>query len=1242
MYKGVNDYNLGCTNPQRPKLQGEADIIDGSTCLTNATASCGGTNVNWTGWSAIGTINSDYTNTCALYQAKEIQGVEISNFSVMKPTGLTLDAANNCVVPGSFTHLIAAKTRPLVCPAGYQGRTLPNGVIECWRFPSGICPECGNPIRPGDGSKIQRETDFRGAGPFPLVLERYYSSFPYYASVEGADRQVSGFDVFWVSNYDSRVFYDPVNTGIRATVQRANGVVKTFDTQGNEIGVTEGNERDHLDLLTGSGGAITGWRYTTATGDMVETFNASGLLVTRQNRAGLTQTLTYSDANTSPSIAPRAGLLLSVADHFGRTLTFHYDSSGRIDRITDPAGGEYAYLYDEHRNLIQVTYPDTGTGPRKTRQYLYNETAETGGANLPNHLTGIIDENASRYATYTYGTDGKAIASQHAGGVGKVTMTYGNGDATATYHVGEAASPLTTTRKYIFSRIDGKVKNTAIVDPNTNLPAPCPGCGSSGTTTYDANGFIASRIDFNGNLTCYTHDARGLETQRVEGLAGTSCPGTPTAVTRTVTTTWHATFHLPLTMAEPLRLTTHTYDTIGNLLTRSVQASTDASGAQGTGATAIGSPRITTYSYNSNGLVLTVNGPRTDVSDITTYTYYADNDPDIGKRGNIATVSNALSQTTQITAYNAVGQPLTIVDPNGLTTQLGYDGRQRLTSRTVGAELTSYIYDGVGQVTQITLPDSSTVSQTYDGAHRLTSVQDSLGNKITYTLDLMGNRVKEDVNDPSNQLAQTRSRVYDALNRLQKDIGAQSQTTQYAYDAQGNLVAATDPLNRVANSTYDALNRLATMTQPAALAGQPRPVVAYGYNGLDQLTQVTDPRNLATSYAYDGLGNLNQQISPDTGTTANTYDAAGNVLTSTDAKSQVTAYTYDALNRVATITYNQATGTQLKTVAYTYDQGTNGVGRLTTVTETAANGTTILQTSQYAYDQRGRLIQETRAFAGQSFVTAYAYDQTSGRLTGMTYPSGRTVSYSYDAIGRITQISSTASAAQGGQTQTLVSGVTYRPFGSVKSYTMGNNRAVTRGYDQDGRVSSYTLSGTAYTVGYDAASRITSLLDTSNALNSNSYGYDDLDRLATTTLPGNSSYAYSYDLTGNRVGKSYGGGGGDTYSISPTSNRIGQISGSVGRTFAYDANGSTTNDGNNLYTYDPRGRMVQAQGAAGVTTYQVGANGQRVRKTSALVGDTLFIYDSGGKLITEATPAGQVKKEYFYLLDFPVAAFVQQ
>ncbi len=1052
-----------------------------------------------------------------------------------------------------------------------------NGVAS---GPGAVC--VGNPCNPANGNKIEQQLVYRGLNGFELSL-----TFNTY------DDFAPRFGRHWRDSFDRRVLVD----GANVVVYRPDGKSLRF-VPGGSAWVTDADTSDRLVELQDPPGTRTGWQLFVANGDELETYDASGKLLTIQARSGLTQTLIYSDGtggpnggfvldvNGNPTATPLpAGVLIRAVDNFGRVLAFGYNSAPRTVKMTDPAGAIYRFVYVGEM-LASITFPDN-----KVRTYVYNESANTGGANLPSALTGIVDENDARFATFKYDSQQRSVSTEHALGAMRYTFSYTTGATTVT-------DPLGTARTYNFQNTLGAFKNTGITGP------VCPQCGPA-AQTFDANSNVSSRTDWNGNRTNYAYDlTRNLETSRTEGLTSA---GATTPATRTIETQWHATFRLPTQITEKdaagavLRTTDMSYDANGNLLTRTITSGT--------------SSRTWTYTYNANGSVLTVNGPRTDVSDLTTYTYYANDDPDLGKRGNVATITNALGHVTSITEYNAHGQPLTIVDANGLTTTLAYDARQRLTSRNVGGETTIYDYDGAGQLIKVTLPDGSFLSYTYDAAHRLTQIADNLGNRIAYTLDTMGNRTQEQVFDPVNALAQARSRVYSNLNRLAQEIGAQNQTTSFGYDNQGNVTSIDGPLTGtgdVTTNAYDALNRLTRVTD--SNAGQ----VNYGYNALDQLTAVTDPRTLVTSYSYDGLNNLNQQVSPDTGTTTNTYDAAGNLLTQTDAKGQITTYTYDALSRVTSITYQGGV-----THSYQYDQGVNGKGRLTQVTE--PNSTT-----QYVYDQKGRLTSETRTINAVVYTTSYSYD-SFGRMTGMTYPSGRQVTYTLDALGRIQQIVTTKDT-----TQTVVSSVAYRPFGPTQGFTFGNNQTYSRGFDQDGRIASYTLATQSFAVGYDDASRIGFINDIGNPSNSNTYSYDNLDRLTNAATPG-TPFAYSYDAVGNRLTKTVGAST-DNYAYGGTSNRLSSITPGTGpvRSYTHDAVGSITADGVSTYAYDARGRLVQAVSVVGTTSYRLNALGQRVRKTNTQ-GDTVYHYDSQGRLIAETSASGAIQKEYIYLGDIPVA-----
>jgi RHS repeat-associated protein len=235
-------------------------------------------------------------------------------------------------------------------------------------------------------------------------------------------------------------------------------------------------------------------------------------------------------------------------------------------------------------------------------------------------------------------------------------------------------------------------------------------------------------------------------------------------------------------------------------------------------------------------------------------------------------------------------------------------------------------------------------------------------------------------------------------------------------------------------------------------------------------------------------------------------------------------------------------------------------------------------------------------------------------------------------------VNAVSTTPPGGSASSIATDITYHPFGGVKSYLLANGQTYARSYDQDGRINSYTLGGTGYSVGYDAASRIEFIAETGNPTSTNSYGYDVLDRLTSANTPG-TNYAYSYDPVGNRLSKTVGAGTDTyTYAIPATSNRIATITPTSGpvRSFAFDPNGSTTADGTDTYAYDVRGRMMSATSAIGNTTYQMNALGQRVRKTSPSA-DTVFQYDGKGHLVAESTAAGAMLKEYVWLGDTPLA-----
>ncbi len=377
---------------------------------------------------------------------------------------------------------------------------------------------------------------------------------------------------------------------------------------------------------------------------------------------------------------------------------------------------------------------------------------------------------------------------------------------------------------------------------------PCPGCnGANAIYLFDANGNVSSSTDFNGNKTTYTFDlARNLEISRTEA-AGTT-------LARTTTTQWHPAFRLPTKITTPSgangvdEVTDLAYDAQGNLVQKTITSGT--------------AKRQWTTTYNARGQVLTVDGPRTDVADVTTYTYYGTADPCVACRGNVqddcqcAWAGHDVRRLRRRRPAVAGHRPQRGDDDVRLRragSVAGAHGQRGHFRRGDRRRSTTTM---PGQLTKVTMPDGAFLRYQYDDAHRLTEVADSQDNVIQYTLDAMGNRIKEDVFDPADRLVRTRQRIYDALNRLYNDIGAAGQISAYRYDGNGNLATSVDPLARTTMLGYDALNRLLTSTDPAG------GVTRYAYDAKDRLVSVRDPINLTTTYSYDGLGNLTQLDEP--------------------------------------------------------------------------------------------------------------------------------------------------------------------------------------------------------------------------------------------------------------------------------------------------------------------------------------------------------------------------------------------
>jgi RHS repeat-associated protein len=188
---------------------------------------------------------------------------------------------------------------------------------------------------------------------------------------------------------------------------------------------------------------------------------------------------------------------------------------------------------------------------------------------------------------------------------------------------------------------------------------------------------------------------------------------------------------------------------------------------------------------------------------------------------------------------------------------------------------------------------------------------------------------------------------------------------------------------------------------------------------------------------------------------------------------------------------------------------------------------------------------------------------------------------------------------------------------------------------------------------YDAANNVTAITDGVTPGNSQSFGYDALDRLV-SSAGGYGSLGYAYDPVGNLLTQTAS----DAYqsatvnfSYAAGNNRLTALmqGGTAIRQFGYAANGNIASDlqaqvGNALQ-YNQGGRLaaVVTQPASGkaaqTTSYAYDAFGQRLLKQGPQ-GLRFYQYDRAGHLIEEgslANGSAAPERDYIYLGNRPVA-----
>lgn len=844
----------------------------------------------------------------------------------------------------------------------------------------------GDPVSTYTGSFADRHVDLAipGRGPTPQLVRAYNSN----------DTRVTALGPGWTHSYNIRLVApgdataDVVLIGPEGRSDRYIAGPSGFSPP---VGVHRSLVRNTDETYTATDKSQTVW-----------SFDPTGRLISIVDRFGNASNMTYNGT----------GQLTGVSDPAGRgSLTLAY-TSGKLTSVTDWASPArvVTYQYDGSGRLWKVTDRNN-----KTTTYTYDGTSQ--------RLATIPDARTVTTLTLTY--DGSGRVATQKDGRGLVT-----GDVTTFGYLVNPDSTRDTTVTAPVTSFEPSFHPTLIdsYDANSWLVQRVTAPSSTGTLTqsytFDAAGNQLSATDPRGNTTnfCYDVDYTGATISGAAGnLTRVIAPSpTPGAARPVILTTYDAknnvlesvapkgvpsgttvTCATDLSAINSAYATTYAFDAAGVLMLSQTTRSTDPELGLRTSTTKF------EYTDAANpGQITKIIPPRgntggsPDYTYATTSTYYTSG----VRSGMLKDVTDPLGNKTSYD-YDAVGRVISLVDPLGNvagavasdhTTSFTYDAEDRTRFRyaappSAGASrpTTETRYDEVGNPIVLIDANGQVSTYTFDARNSLSQVRESALSwtdpntppatviLTEYTRDAGGNptRIMRAKGDATNERAV--DYVYDGrgLPRSESQYPAWPSTlgalvTQYAYDGAGNQTTVTDPLGQILTVAYDALNRRTSLDYSSATT----PDVAYSFdangnrtqmidgNGTtsyvvdeaNRLTSVTSPGPKVLGYRYDLDGNRTKLIYPDGTAVAYSFNKAAQMASLQDWAARTVSYTYfpdglvkDATNPNGTVTRNRydndrrligightAGTTQLADFGYTLD----GVGNVTRLTE-GATGT---------------------------------------------------------------------------------------------------------------------------------------------------------------------------------------------------------------------------------------------------------------------------------------------------------------
>lgn len=318
-------------------------------------------------------------------------------------------------------------------------------------------------------------------------------------------------------------------------------------------------------------------------------------------------------------------------------------------------------------------------------------------------------------------------------------------------------------------------------------------------------------------------------------------------------------------------------------------------------------------------------------------------------------------------------------------------------------------------------------------------------------------------------------------------------------------------------------------------------------------------------------------------------------------------------------------------VSYFYDQSTynglaitNGVGRRTGMSDGAG-------AEAWSFDSVAGVLSDRRTTNAVTRDFSYTYN-LNGSLASILYPSGRRIDYAYNAAARPL---SAIDAASGINYATQAH---YSPAGGLCSLRNGASITSTFTFStrlQPNRIQ-VTTSGApptpcqnpsqtgnildltyGFNLGTGNNGNVASIANNRDTARSQTFTYDELNRVKTAETPAAWGLSFGYDIWANLLSETVTKGSAPMLSIGV--NNKNQISDAG---FSYDPGGNLTAQPGVTYQYDAENRMSATAGVS----YSYDGDSRRVKKSSG----KLYWYGAGSEVLLETDLAGNSPDEYIF------------